>query len=261
MKIELTTITPELAARILEKNIGNRALTAWHVDLLAKEMRSKRWKINGDMIRIGSSGRILDGQHRLSAIIKSGMTIQTWVMEGLPDDIFDTIDVGKKRSGGDTLGCLGEKHAYRLTSALILVDKYMTGRVDRSVSYSNGEVEELLAKYPGMRESIQTNLKGKQLLPPSVVDVCHYLFSCKDRADADRFIERVLRGSGIKEGQPEYVLREKLVSNSLDKAKLSKVQVFALCIKAWNHSRAGRKIAHLKLNERDGKIIEFPIVQ
>jgi hypothetical protein len=261
MNVELKTITPALAKKLLENNIGNRALTAWHVDELVKEIKAGRWKVNGDMIRIGISGRILDGQHRLTAIIKSGMTIQTWVMEGLADDIFDTIDVGKKRSGGDTLGCLGEKNAYRLTSALILVDKYITGRVEKSLTYSNGEMEELLAKYPEVRDSIQTNVKGKKLILPSVMDACHYLFSRKDPAAANLFMERVLRGSGLEEGEPEYVLREKLVSNSLAKAKLSKAHVFALCIKAWNHSRSGKKIQHLKLNERAGKLIEFPVVQ
>jgi hypothetical protein len=261
MKAELKTITPALAKKMLENNIGNRALTAWHVDELAKEIKAGRWKINGDMIRISVSGRILDGQHRLTAIIKSGMTIQTWVMEGLADDIFDTIDVGKKRSGGDTLGCLGEKNAYRLASALIMVDKYMTGRSEKSVAYSNSEVEELLAKYPEVRDSIQTSAKGMKLLLPSIMDACHYLFSRKDPVAANLFIDRVLRGSGIEEGDPEYVLREKLVYNSLAKAKLSKAHVFALCIKAWNHARAGKKIQHLKLNEREGKLIEFPVVQ
>jgi hypothetical protein len=261
MKVELKTITPAMAEKMLKMNIGNRALTIWHVDELVKEMLAGRWKVNGDMIRISITGRILDGQHRLAAIVKSKMTIQTWVMESLADDIFDTIDVGKKRSQGDTLGCRGEKNAYRLSSALILVDKYMTGRVEKNLSYSNGEVEELLEKYPEVRDSIQTGAKGKKLILPSVMDACHYLFSRKDPAMANLFMERVLRGSGLEEGDPEYVLREKLVSNSLAKAKLSKAHVFALCIKAWNHSRTGKKIQHLKLNERAGKLIEFPVVQ
>ena len=78
---------------------------------------------------------------------------------------------------------------------------------------------------------------------------------------ANLFMDRVLRGSGLEEGDPEYVLREKLVANSLSKAKLSKAHVFALCIKAWNHSRTGKKIQNMKLNERAGKLIEFPVVQ
>lgn len=261
MKAELKTITPAIAKKLLENNIGNRTLTAWHVDELVKEIKAGRWKVNGDMIRISVSGRILDGQHRLTAVIKSGMTIQTWIMDGLDDDIFDTIDVGKRRSGSDTLGCLGEKNTYRLASALTLVDKYMTGRVEKNVTYSNGEIEELLAKYPEVRDSIQTSGKARMLILPSVLDACHYLFSRKDPAAANLFFDRVTRGSGLDERDPEYVLRERLVANSLAKAKLSKTHIFALCVKAWNHSRSGKKIQCLKLNMRDGKMVDFPVVQ
>jgi hypothetical protein len=260
MKVELKTITPAIAQKMLKMNIGNRALTIWHVEELAKEIRAGRWRVNGDMIRISITGRVLDGQHRLAAIVKTKMTIQTWVMEGLEDDIFDTIDVGKKRSQGDTLGCLGEKNAYRLSSALILIDKYCTGRVQNNISYSNGEVEELLEKYPGARDSIQTKCKTKLILP-SVLDACHFLFSSKDAKLTGEFVEKVLRGAGLEEGDPWYVLRERLVANSLAKAKLNKAYIFALCIKAWNHARVGKKIQHLKLNERDGKLVEFPVVQ
>ena len=261
MKAELKTITPAAAKKLLEYNIENRALNSIHVDELAREMKSGRWKINGDTIRISDTGKIIDGQHRLVAVVKTGITIQSWVIEGLPDDVFDTIDLNKRRSGGDTLGCMGEINAYRLNSALILVDKYMTGRVEKSVSYSNSEIKELLLKYPKLRDSIQSKVKGKKLILPSVMDACHYLFSQKNPDEAHFFMDRVLRGSALKEGEPEYVLREKLVSNSLAKAKLSKAHVFALCIKTWNHMRAGNKIQHLKLNERDGKLIEFPVVQ
>jgi len=261
MKAALKTITPARAQKMLGNNTGNRALAPSHVDQLTKEMKRGRWKVNGDMIRISVTRRILDGQHRLTAIVKSGMTIQSWVMEGLSDDIFDTIDLAKRRSGGDTLGCMGEKNAYRLSAALRLVDKYMTGRVERSINYSNGEVRELLEKYPEVRESIQTAVKGKKLILPVLIDACHYLFSRKDPRMAGQFMERLLHGSGLEEGDPEYVLRERLVSNSLSKAKLSKAHVFALCVKAWNHARAGTKVQHLKLTERDGKLIEFPVVQ
>lgn len=261
MNPELKTITPAIAAQMLKANTSNRRLREPHLAGLVKEIKGGRWKVNGDMIRFSDNNVIIDGQHRLHAVVRSGVTIQSWVMDGLPADVFNTIDVGKRRSGGDTLGCLGEKNACRMAAALIMIDKYMTGRVEKSPMYSNGEIEELLAKYPEVRYSINTHVKGKKVLLPAVMDACHYLFSRKNPAAANRFMERVLRGSGLEEGEPEYVLRERLVSNSLAKAKLSKAHVFALCINAWNHSQSGKKINHLKLYVRNGKLIEFPEVQ
>lgn len=261
MKITLQKITPELAALWLENNAGNRAISIAHVDRLKKEIVSGRWKVNGDAIRISKTGRVLDGQHRLTAIVKSGMEIDSLVLYDVDDNVFDTIDIGKRRSAGDTLGCIGEKNSYRLAAALILVDKYHTGTIEKGVTYSNGEILELLEKYPDVRDYIHTVIRGVSLMPPAVIDACHYLFSRKDKTMADAFIQKLLRGSELDARDPVYVLRERLIQNSVSKAKLTKAHLFALCIRAWNHARSGNKINHLKLYEKDGKLTEFPVVQ
>ena len=260
MKAELKTITPEIAAKMLEANTSNRPLTEANVAGLVKEMKGGRWKVNGDMIRFSDSNIIIDGQHRLYAVVRSGITIQSWVMDGLPSDVFDTIDVGKRRSAGDTLGCRGEKNACRMAAALIMIDKYMTGRVEKSVQYSNTEVEGLLGKYPDVRESLMTTMNGKGLLLPSVLDSCHYLFSKKDPVMTEVFMEKILKGVGLEEGDPWYVLRERLLTNSIANAKLSKAFMMALCIKAWNAARQGKRITKLQLNLVDGKMGVFPVV-
>lgn len=260
MKAELKTITPEIAANMLEANTSNRPLTEVNVAGLVKEMKGGRWKVNGDMIRFSDSNIIIDGQHRLHAVVRSGITIQSWVMDGLPSDVFDTIDVGKRRSAGDTLGCRGEINACRMAAALIMIDKYMTGRVEKSIQYSNTEVEGLLGKYPDVRESLMTTMNGKGLLLPSILDACHYLFSKKDPVMTEGFMEKIFKGVGLEEGDPWYVLRERLLTNSIANAKLSKAFMMALCIKAWNAARQGKRITKLQLNLVDGKMGVFPVV-
>jgi hypothetical protein len=261
MKAELKTITPEWAKKTLnEKNAGNRAMNRLHVESLAKEMKCGRWKVNGDTICLNGT-RLIDGQHRLAAVVASGVTIQSFVIEGLPSDVFDTKDVGKRRSAGDTLGVRGEQNAYRLAATLVLVDKYNTGRADRSVHYSNTEIEELLEKYPEARESLQTSVNAKGLITPSVLDACHYLFSRKDAELADEFVTKVIRGTGLEDGDPFYVLRERLVKNSVAKAKLTKPYLMALCIKAWNHARSGTKVRFLRWRETGNATESFPVVR
>ena len=260
MKVKLTSITPSLAEEMLKKNMGNRPLNILHADKLAKEMVSGRWKVNGDTICLNGD-RIIDGQHRLHAIIQSGITCEILVVDGLDYDVFDTKDVGKRRSPGDTLGARGEKNACRLAAALVLIDKYVTGRIEKSVAYSNTEMEELLMKYPAARFSIQTNNSVKGLLTPAVLDACHYIFSRKDPVMADMFVDKVMRGTDLSEGSPWYVLREKLVNNSLAKAKLNKSYLMALCIKAWNHSRTGTTVKVLKYAQDGINSEAFPIAR
>jgi hypothetical protein len=261
MNANLMTITPEWAQNTLnEKNSGNRPMNKQHVNALAKEMARGKWKVNGDTICLNGE-RLIDGQHRLAAVVLSGMTIQSFVIDGLSSDVFDTKDVGKRRSAGDTLGVRGEQNACRLAAALVLIDKYVTGRVDQSIAYSNTEIEDILEKYPDARSSLQTASSTKGLIFPSVLDACHYLFSRKDPILADEFVEKVLRGTGLEEGSPWYVLRERLVSNSLAKAKLSRPYVMALCIKAWNNARAGIKVRCLRWRDKGDAAEQFPVVQ
>jgi hypothetical protein len=256
------TISPIAAAVMLESNTANRPITEASVSAIIKEIKGGRWKVNGDMIRITKSGRILDGQHRLTAVVRAGIAIDTWIMYDVPPDVFDTIDVGKRRSAGDTLGCKGQKNSYRLAAALIMIDKYMTGRMEKSVQYSNTEIEELLLKYPDAPNYLVTSSAKRGLLLPSLMDSLYYLFSQRDNALADLFLERILKGAGLQEGEPWYVLREKLLADSLSKARLSKAYIFALCVHAWNHTRSGNKIKILRLHEKEtGKLIEFPLIK
>lgn len=260
MKAELRTITPAWAGKVLkDQNTKNRAMSMKHVAKLAAEMRSGRWKVNGDTIRF-EGDLLVDGQHRLAAVVMTGITIQSFVVEGLPAGVFDSIDSCLKiRKPGDMLGVRGEKNCYRLAAALALTDRYMTGRGDKYVEYTNPEVEELLEKYPGVRESIQITAKAKGLMPPSLLDACHYIFSQIDKLMADEFVTKVVKGTGLTDGDPYHVLRERLLDNSISKAKLSKPYMLALCIKAWNCTRKGVKVRYLRLRTIGDVIETFPV--
>jgi len=241
------------------RNSGNRPLSRSHVEHLTKEMVNGNWKINGDTICLNCE-KLIDGQHRLAAVVASGVTIKSFVIEGLPSEIFDTKDIGKRRSAGDTLGVRGEKNACRLAATLVMIDKYMTGRADMSVKYTNSEIEGLLEKYPDVRTSIHSN-HSSGIIAPSVLDACHYLFSKKDVALADEFVEKITRGAGLVEGSPWYVLRERLLRNNLSKAKFKKPYIMAICIKAWNFTRAGKPVRVLTYREEGAHGEAYPIVQ
>lgn len=259
MKAELRTITPAWAAKTLkDKNTDNRAMNIKHVAKLADEIKSGRWKVNGDTICINDD-RLIDGQHRLAAVVQTGITIQSFVIEGIPSDVFDTKDVGKRRSPGDTLSVRGEKNSYRLASALALTDRYMTCRGDQNVNYSNTEIEGLLEKYPDIRDSLQVGVQCKDILPPSLLDACHYIFSRIDTKLADEFVTKIIKGTGLEDRDPFYILRERLVKNSVSKAKLTKPYMLALCIKAWNYTRKGMKVRFLRWRDT-GEVTEpFPV--
>ena len=69
MRVEVIRITPELAAMWLERNSDNRKLRKYRAVVMAREMTEGNWKANGESISFDTAGAIVDGQHRLQAII------------------------------------------------------------------------------------------------------------------------------------------------------------------------------------------------
>jgi len=260
MKVELKTITPDDAARMLKTNTGNRPVNRRHVAVLAREMKCGRWKVNGDTICINGD-RLIDGQHRLLAVIDSGCTVESLVVEGVSSDVFDTKDAGRRRSASDTLAIRGEIYTCRLGATLAVIDRYMTGRMMNCVKYTNTEIEELLSRYPTVRESVRKTYDTKKLVGGSVLSACHFLFSQKDDLAADRFVENLMSGVNLSVGDPVFVLRERLMQNALSKAKLSAEYIMALTIKAWNYRRASKEITHLRFRQDGDSPESFPVVQ
>jgi len=81
---------------LLKRNAMNRPLSKSHVDKLSDSLLRGEWVMNGDAIRISKCGILIDGQHRLSAVVKSGVSIETIVIDGLDLQSFHTILVSLK---------------------------------------------------------------------------------------------------------------------------------------------------------------------
>jgi hypothetical protein len=118
MNTKIETITPATAKAYLEKNTANRNLREGFVNYLANEMITGRWKLTNQGIAFFTDGTLADGQHRLSAVIQSGATIEMQVTRGMEKDAMSAIDVGAKRSIADFLHLhYGVKDANAVTAA------------------------------------------------------------------------------------------------------------------------------------------------
>ncbi len=91
-------IDPDLAMLWLEGNVHNRKIDQKWVDYLAAEMTAGRWKTTHQGIAFDGSNTLIDGQHRLWAVIQSGCTIHSAVTYGLRIDDIDNIDDNRPRS-------------------------------------------------------------------------------------------------------------------------------------------------------------------
>jgi len=97
------TVTPAHAEKWLEMNTGNRRIRASHVRHLANQMEQGRWMLSPEPI-VFSPQRLLDGQHRLSAVLMSGCTIKASVALVKNEDVFRVLDQGVNRNISDLSG-------------------------------------------------------------------------------------------------------------------------------------------------------------
>ena len=101
MKFEVIEVTPELANKWLELNVNNRRIRAFQVKAFAEAMKRGEWAVTHQPIAINGT-RLLDGQHRLMALVQSGLpNIKMSVAFDADSNTFDTIDIGLKRAHAD----------------------------------------------------------------------------------------------------------------------------------------------------------------
>jgi hypothetical protein len=76
-------ITPRMAADWLKRNPHNRPLQPRVINKYVRDMLDGNWVLDGQAITLASDGTIINGQHRLSAVVQSGVTISSLVVWGV----------------------------------------------------------------------------------------------------------------------------------------------------------------------------------
>lgn len=80
-------VTPEMARRWLACNPNNRKLSAAKVELFSQKILQGTWE-SKPPIEVFDSGRLWNGQHRLSAIVKSGKSVVMQV------NVLEKVELG-----------------------------------------------------------------------------------------------------------------------------------------------------------------------
>lgn len=264
VKMQIVEITPEIAAKMLEKNTRNRPLDSSRIKRYANAMNDNKWMLNGECIIVSPDGTILDGQHRLWAVVESNATIKSCVMFNIEEDAIATINCGKSRSPGDVLSINGHHNtqvmapAVRLAYIYDVMNNNMTTR--KGVTVTN----DTIARYadflmPRIAESVEVASNGAHFFNRSVMAFCHLVFTRSNPDKATDFFHLVKTGEYLVSGHPVLALRVKLLDNRIaGRKKLSVREEIALYFKAWNVFCRGKSILRLSWNP---EIEAFPVVR
>lgn len=249
-------ITPELAKCLLANNINNRSKKEARVSFYAKEMKEGRWKEDtGETIKIAKNGLILDGQHRLFAIVKANVPIFMHIAYGLDNDVFSVIDTGIIRSSRDVFKISGVTNYNHIPS---IITTYTTlnsrARKNNQKTLSNAEILDIFNSDVFFWEQIAFNSvalyrKFNQILPASVIGGFLSVLIKIDNFKAYDFLNQLCTGENISNSSI-YLLRSRLISEkvSTKRHNMNLNYKHALIIKSWNYFYKGKDLKVLKFD-------------
>lgn len=262
MHSELEKVTPFLAAAYLERNTKNRRMSSARVEAYAAAMQRGEWIFNGDSIRFSVDGALLDGQHRLSAVVKSGTTQNFLVVRGLPKNVFATIDTGAARTASDVIGLVGVKNQNVAAAGARMYLNWKRngspGEPNTKDRLSNAQILEFCSDNDLLDRAasyVAGNTFIKKFMSPSISCFSYLAFSDASEGMATSFLDEVSNKTEIFADSPAFLLRERLLEMSGAKMKATKKDKTALVFKAFRLWRAGRKMKQLKV-ATNGKLLE-----
>jgi hypothetical protein len=258
---------------LLEQNTNNIPPVQSKITLYSELMLKGEWKYNGDSIRISDKGILLDGQNRLLAAQKVGFSIESDIVAGLPEDVFNTIDQGRVRQRGHLLArSLGssatQSEANNISKAVSKIMKHDMG-YSQQTGVGKGTNAKLLITPDDIYKYVENNpniidevtytkdtFGSRSLVPQSTILYIYHIGCRYDEEYTKKFLKKVFLASGLNEGETLHHLNQVLVRIKSKQTKWSSADIENTLIKVWNSvARSGLyAIKHSNnIKARDGE--------
>lgn len=251
-------VTPEMAKRWMERNTNNRPVKKRKVEQFARDMATGNWHYTGEPIKFSKTGRLIDGQNRLLAVIESNATVLMMVVRGLDDGAQAYMDSGTIRSNADTLGFLGYDKAKDLAPSVIAHKAWVTGyyrhaMVQSGPSFTKAEVVEHLKQHPGIEEVSAWVKRVQSSLPLGIgsLAACAYEFTLIDADAAKEFYDRIHDLNLGAKGSPLNTLVRRVASDRDTGKRVWVATGIYYQVRAWNAWRSGEELGRLVIGSSE----------
>lgn len=270
MHTSFEMFTAERARAILKDHQNVRSMNRKHVKFLAQQMSSGQWANNGETIKFGQDGGLVDGQHRLAAVVESGVTVGMLCVWGATSL---GVDEGRRRAFGDLH--IDGKNLGNARASIVRAILMMQRGIDPWGAGATAAVanRDLLAAYRSLDAGRFASAalcadRVKKMIPQSVTGVINYMASRNGSSDdVATFFVTMNAGAGLEEGSPMLALRrwlestkDKIVgsySSAWTRAK------FVVSARAWNAHVDGRTFSGpalwTKLHDVDLPAVSAPL--
>ena len=265
--IQKVLITKELATSLLSTMVNNRNVKETSLKRLVQEINGGTWVVNnGETIKINNHGRLVDGQHRLLAVIKTNKPTEMYITFNCDEDSIATVDTGSVRTLANILKINNIKHYSTVggivQSESVIIKGFPTKDLASNTSHKSfKKILEVVKQksdylYFVCRESDKLNKKFPLL---STAFITKY-FNVFYKIDVDTcfdFFNKLCKGTDM--DSSIYLFRSIMIKDATKSIKkMSPREKEALFIKCWNHYVDGNE---LKILRWQPSIQDFPKVK
>ncbi|MGC0422225.1 hypothetical protein [Embleya sp. AB8] len=261
MYTEVLMVTPELAKAWLKQNAMNRPLSRQTVAHLVRAIERGEWQLTHQGIAFDQDETLLDGQHRLAAVVKSNLAVQMAVTRGVSRSAFTVMDTGRKRTGRDALTLAGETNSTHLAAALRGLHLYLnqpdTSWSGGSTGITNDQLLRVLEEHPGMRDAINHGLILNRAIKITVTaSAIGWYVTAKERPDIDPadWLAKLVSGAGLAVGDPRLTFRNTmmgLAAGQRHRRSDDSREYLLYYLKAWNAWVEGRELKLLRRSPKE----------
>lgn len=264
-------ITPEKAAEYLRGNAARRSVSQSVVSGYARDMAAGHWLPTHQGIAFDEQDVLIDGQHRMTAVVRSGKTIRFWVTRGVGRENFGVLDTGRVRTLANLFEIEGQgKDATQLAAVGRRVTLWLAGEPwNKKFIPTRSEVAKTVEEHPELVEAAKFahGWPPRRTIAPAVAGFCWWLFGTIDSDEANYFMDHLRTGEALETGDPILTLRERLFHDRTLPQRTSRTLLnrpteiqTALTIMAWNHYRRRNKLQRLQLpNPMSNEVFPRPI--
>lgn len=256
VEVRKVFITPEMALKFLEgTTVANRSISERRVDSYVAEIKRGDWTFNHQGIALDKDGNLIDGQHRMWAIVRADQGV--WMMVSKGDINRDNIDSGGVRSVADQMFLLdGTHHSKMLVSRACICHEIEMGSIDTSSKLTLALARESYAHYQeGLEWSVRDLGSKRTFGTAPFAGTLAYGHATNPEKVAE-FTRQVRDGEGLVKSDPAYPLREKLLSMSGGTLHYTRYEVVAMTMRALLAYLKGERLMVIKPNVLDSKFFK-----
>lgn len=253
-------VTPTTAEEWLGKNQSNRPVRERVVAAYARDMAAGRWRLSGEGVKFAASGRLLDGQHRLHAVVRAEVPVSMLVVRGLAEDTQLVMDSGAGRTASDALRLRGETAYSNLAAAARLAIQYEAGRLTgNGDKVTHTEIIDFIEANQDLRYSVELAGSWRHGIdvPMSVLSIAVWQLYRISAEDCLSFFSQLANKTNLRSGDPILALLNRLTEVRRNSRRLDRADFLSLIFRAWNYWRTRKAVQTLPIATR-GDSVDVP---